>query len=184
MKYSLFTLILLIAGSGFLAGQSYFATDAYISFFSEAPLEDILAENNKVTTTFDIATGELNYAVPIKDFEFRKSLMKTHFNENYMESEKFPKASFKGVIRDWDPTLLDDENVHSVIVEGDMTIHGTMNPVTYTATLIKKGQEFVAESTFPISVAEYGVKVPTLLIKKIAEEVQVTIKVEYNLYTP
>ena len=78
--------------------QIYRSYDTFTSFFSEARLEDIKADNKEGIAIFNAETGELAFSVPIKGFQFRKSLMQEHFNENYMESHKYPNATFKGSI--------------------------------------------------------------------------------------
>src|SRR6478609_3763044 len=78
--------------------QKFTAEKTYVKFFSDAAIEDITAENTKTSSIFNEATGDIVFSVPIKEFEFAKSLMKEHFNEKYMESEQFPKATFQGVI--------------------------------------------------------------------------------------
>src|SRR4030042_6695880 len=78
--------------------QKYMTKNGYIGFFSHTPLEDIKADNNQVASVLDISTGEIVFQVLIKSFHFEKTLMEEHFNENYMESDKFPKSTFTGKI--------------------------------------------------------------------------------------
>src|SRR5262245_26257092 len=91
---------LLAAVTGF--AQKYTAEKAFISFFSDATIEDITAQNTKAQTIFNSATGDLVFSVPMKEFQFEKSLMQEHFNEKYVESEKFPKATFQGKLEGYD----------------------------------------------------------------------------------
>ena len=80
-----------------MQGQTrLFSKSAKISFFSNAPLENIEARNNNVVTAWDFSTGQLEFSLLIRGFEFKKALMQQHFNENYLESDKYPKAQFKG----------------------------------------------------------------------------------------
>mgnify|MGYP000312386562 CR=1 FL=1 len=92
-----------------LNAQQYLAKEAEISFFSEAPIEDISAVNNKVSAVYDDETKQLVFQLNISDFIFPKPLMQEHFNESYLESDKFPKATFKG-------DILNFNNVSSIKV--------------------------------------------------------------------
>jgi hypothetical protein len=75
--------------------QKFTAEKSHVSFFSDAAIEDISAENTKASSIFNTATSEIVFSIPIKDFRFAKALMQEHFNEKYMDSEKFPKATFQ-----------------------------------------------------------------------------------------
>src|SRR4051812_42180218 len=96
-KASLF-LIAVVLSTTLLAQDKFFTKNGKLSFYSKAPLEDIEATNNAVTAVLDAKSGDLQFAVLMKGFEFQKALMEEHFNENYAESDKFPKAVFKGVV--------------------------------------------------------------------------------------
>src|SRR5947208_1580392 len=97
-KRTLFLITLLISGTALFAQDKFFTKSGRISFYSKAPLEDIEAENRSVTAVLDTKTGMVQFAVPMKAFEFEKALMQEHFNENYIESDKYPKAEFKGQV--------------------------------------------------------------------------------------
>jgi polyisoprenoid-binding protein YceI len=167
-----------------LCGQIFYSTEGQISFFSEAPLEDIRATHNSVTTTFDSDTGKIDFSLLIEDFEFRKSLMRTHFNENYLDSKEFPRAYFSGTIVDWTPGILDKDSTAEIFVKGDMTIRGVSNEMTITGKMRKSPSGISADAVFPIAVADFGIKVPKLLIKNIAEVVEVTVHIDYVPYEP
>src|SRR3954471_14722308 len=98
MKRLLILVTLVTIASSSFAQDKFFTKTGKISFYSKAPMEDIEATNNSVTAVLDAATGNFQFAVLIKGFEFRKALMQEHFNENYLESDKFPKAEFKGQV--------------------------------------------------------------------------------------
>ncbi len=155
--------------------QRMMDSQAYIRFFSEAPLEDIKAINEKGLGVLDMSNGKVAVAMNMKDFHFEKSLMEEHFNENYIESDKYPKATFSGTIDNFDASAyenLTDSLTQSV--KGKMTIHGVSQEVTIPIAFIKEGDALLAKSEFLIRIEEYDVDVPTLLIKNIAEEVLVT----------
>src|SRR5690606_36927900 len=98
-----FILVVLILSWGHdLLAQSYQYTESEVTFFSSAPMEDIKATNKRATSLFDAATGSIAFVVPINGFQFRKSLMQQHLNENYLESDKYPNASFEGKVSGYD----------------------------------------------------------------------------------
>src|SRR4051812_6500282 len=113
---SLIFAITLFISSLASAQEKYFTRAGHISFHSETPVETILANNNQVTSILDAATGEMVFAVLIKGFEFEKALMQEHFNENYLESDKFPKAKFTGKILNFDKINLKKDGKHDVDV--------------------------------------------------------------------
>jgi polyisoprenoid-binding protein YceI len=114
---SLLTMLVLSA-----SGQKYMTKSGFISFVSHTPMEDIKGDNNQVAGVIDISTGDMVFQVLIKSFHFEKTLLEEHFNENYMESEKFPKASFKGKITNMTSVDFSKNGTYEVLVEGDLTI--------------------------------------------------------------
>lgn len=169
-----------------LAQDLYKAENAFVSFFSEAKIEDIAAENHKATSFLNTKTGELVFSVPIRDFEFEKSLMKEHFNENYMEVEKgknYERATFKGKITNLSEVNLSEEGVHEVTVEGDLMIHNVSKKYKTQAKLTRSGDMFTGEAKFMVRLEDHKVKIPKMLFSNIAEEVEVTIKPEYRPFT-
>jgi hypothetical protein len=145
-----------------------------IDFFSKASLEDIEAINKNPIIVCKPETGDLQFAVVMTQFKFKSALMEEHFNENYVESEKFPKATFIGKVNEKIDMTKDGEN--KVTVTGKMTIHGVTKEVTADGTIAKKEEDLVIGSTFKIKVADYNIKVPSLYVKNIAEVVDVTVK--------
>lgn len=144
-----------------------------ISFFSKSPLEDIEAHNKSSVQVLNTTTNDYQMRLTIIGFKFKNALMEEHFNENYMESTKFPNAVFKGKINEKvDYTSTAEQNV---TITGKMEIHGVTKDVTIAGTIKKVGEDIVIHSIFKIKVAEYGIKVPSLYVKNIAEVVDVTI---------
>ena len=103
---SLLSLATILLLSSQLYAQKVYTKNGSISFFSKSPLENIDAKNNQVMSVLNTQTGELQFSVIIKAFHFEKALMQEHFNENYMESTKFPKATFKGTLTDLSHVML------------------------------------------------------------------------------
>jgi polyisoprenoid-binding protein YceI len=175
MRYAIL-FFLLAAGISSYA-QKYTAEKTFISFYSDAPLEDITAENVKTTTIFNATTGDIAFSVPMKDFKFAKSLMQEHFNEKYVESEKFPKATFQGKIVDFKPGT---EGVQQVKAQGKLTIHGVTKDIDVPGTIEVKGNKVTMKSKFTVKVADYNIAIPQLVFNNIAEQVEVTIDFTYK----
>jgi hypothetical protein len=145
-----------------------------VNFYSKSPLEDIEATNKSAIVVLNSKTGDLQCAVTIVNFKFKNALMEEHFNENYMESEKFPKATFKGKINE--PIDYTKDGETKVTVTGKMEIHGVTKEETYSGTIKKVGNELFLDCLFKVKVADYNIKVPTLYVKNIAEVIDVDYK--------
>lgn len=157
-------------------------TDASsISFFSKSPLEDIDATNKKVSVVLRTTTNDLQFAVPMISFKFPKPLMEEHFNENYVESTKFPTCTFKGKIVETIDFTKDGE--HKVNVKGSLELHGVTKDIEVTGTITIKGTEVHVVSTFKIKVADYNIKVPSLYVQNIAEVVDVKVNAVLEPFT-
>ncbi len=164
-----------------LAAQTNFATrTGEISFFSSTPMEDITAVNQRVASVFVPATGAVEFSALIKAFEFEKAMMQEHFNENYMESSTFPKALFKGKVQPAPGDDLAKAGEHSVTVTGNLTIHGITKQVTVQGVFTTEaGGTLKARSEFKVKPEDYGIKVPGVVRNKIAEIIDVKVKLAY-----
>lgn len=165
----------MLLSAAVLKAQIYKAkTDgSSISFFSKSPLEDITAVNKKSTIGLNTLTNDIQVGVTMTYFKFPKPLMEEHFNENYVESDKYPVCVFKGKIQEAVDYTKDGEN--KVTVKGTMNLHGVTKDVEIKGTLTKKGSEIIIDSDFKIKIADYGIKVPSLYVQNIAEVVDVKI---------
>lgn len=150
------------------------------SFFSHAPLEDIEAVNERTTAALNLEKGEIVVKMLIKHFTFENALMQEHFNENYMESETYPTALFKGTFKTDKPIDLSTDGMYKVTVDGELTIHGETKPHTGTATITVKDGKVSAETKFVASPADYGIEIPTVVVRNIAEEIEVTTKLDFS----
>ncbi len=171
-------LIIFIALISQANAQKYVSIQTEIKFFSSAPLEDIEAINAKSRSVFDSDNGQIAFTVPINQFEFAKSLMEEHFNEKYMESDKFPKASFKGQINNFNKNGMNPE----AVAEGEFEIHGVKKKIKIVGNLEFKNDGAFITAVFTIKLEDYKIKIPSILFQKIAEEVEVTITFEYKKY--
>ncbi|HNR09022.1 MAG TPA: YceI family protein [Saprospiraceae bacterium] len=160
------------------AGGRYFTRGAAIQFFSDSPLEKIEASTNSGNCVLDLATGKLEAAVLINSFNFKKALMQEHFNENYMESSKFPKAVFKGSLDKPQELTLSKDGTYKTMLKGEMTIHGITRPMQ-TEVVFRVGDgKIFAETAFDVTVADYGIRIPALMRDNIAKIVRLTVKSE------
>lgn len=168
-------LIVLVLGLGCVSlvanAQKYSTEKTFVSFFSDAAIEDITAENTKTAGVFNAATGDIAFSVPIKEYQFEKSLMQEHFNEKYMETEKYPKATFQGKVSGYDPNAMGAQKVTS---KGKLTIHGETQEVEIPGTIEKQNDKLIMKSKFIVKLADYKIAIPQLLWQNIAEQVEVT----------
>lgn len=146
-----------------------------IHFLSKSPLEDIEAVNKNPIAVYKVETGDVQFAVVMTQFKFKSALMEEHFNENYVESEKYPQAIFKGKVNETIDLTKDGEN--KVTVKGSMTLHGVTKDIATEGIISKKGEEITIHSVIKIKMVDYNIKVPTLYVQNIAEEIDVTIHV-------
>ncbi len=163
-----------------VTGQRIYTKSASISFFSKAPLETITAVNNQVMAVLHPQTGEMQFSVIIKSFQFKKALMEEHFNENYLESHKYPKASFKGKITDMNKLNFAKDGTYAVTVMGDLTIHGVTKSVTVPGTISIKNGMASSSSKFNLKLADYNISIPRLVKDNIAETVELTVNCVYD----
>ena len=152
--------------------QQYIANDGEITFFSYAPIEDIKAVNKKVSAAFDISNNDIVFQLYISDFNFRKKLMQTHFNENYLESDIYPKANFVGKV-----FALEED---SAVVRGLLTIHGVSNEIEANGMFIKNNNSIKISSEFNVKLEDYNVSIPTIVMYKIAEDILVNVVIKLN----
>lgn len=181
MKHIKYLIICFLIIQGFTGtGQKYFTREGKVSFFSKAPLEDIEAQNDKATAVIDFSTGEMEWAVLIKAFKFEKALMQEHFNENYMESSKFPKAIFKGKFQDYKKIDFNKDGTWQYTVSGSLTIHGVSQEISAPVTITTKNSEISGSSQFSVKVQDYEIEIPAIVRDKIAKEINVKVESDFQ----
>jgi polyisoprenoid-binding protein YceI len=167
-------LVLIIRG-GFSFGQLYYSKSGFIGFYSKTTLEDIKGENNQVYALIDAGKKNIAFSSLLKGFIFPKELMQEHFNENYVESDKYPKAVFAGSYTgDID---LKKDGVYQVRVTGQLSLHNSTREIELPATLEVKGGMLLGQAQFKIKPEEYHIDIPSVVRDKIAKEINVVIKV-------
>lgn len=157
--------------------QKYSLEKSKVVFFSEAAIENIEATNTKSASIFNVTTSEIVFSIPIAEFEFEKALMKEHFNETYLESEKYPKALFQGKLSGYNSQSSALQSVNGI---GKLTIHGVTREVEIPGSVETIDGKLIAKSKFMIHLKDYKVKIPKLLWQNIAEDVEVTVEFIYK----
>jgi hypothetical protein len=172
-------LCLLLASCFSLNGHSQNLTTktGFIGFYSKTSLEDINAENNQVYAVLDPVSHHVAFALLVKGFIFSKELMQEHFNENYAESDKYPKATFSGACSgDMDLTK---EGTYQVVIKGDLTFHGVTKPLETTAQIDVKKDKISATCAFKLKPEDYNITIPGIVRDKIAPEISVKVQVDW-----
>ena len=173
-KLVLTGLIVLIYSVGY-SQQLYMTRTGSISFISTMPLEDIKADNNQVYAVIDPAKKEMAFTLLMKSFLFAKELQQEHFNENYAESDKYPKSSFAGsYVGDIDLTK---DGTYAIAVKGNLVIHGVTKAIEAPATLEVKAGHLIGQCIFKISPEDYNITIPSVVRDKIAKQVTITVKI-------
>jgi len=162
--------------------QKYITKNGHIKFHSETPMETIEAHNRQVNSALDSETGDFVFKVLMKSFEFEKALMQEHFNENYVESDKYPNAMFKGNVLNINEIDFAKGGDYSVVAEGELTIHGVTQKVQTTGIFAVTGDKINGKSTFIIKPEDYKIKIPKTVLDNIAEEIEVTVDVSLNKF--
>jgi polyisoprenoid-binding protein YceI len=155
--------------------QKFMTRIGRITFFSATPLENIEAFNNEAAAVLDGGTGDVAFQVPIKSFKFEKELMQEHFNENYMESDKYPKSEFKGKIAAPSAVNYAKDGTYNVKVSGKLTIHGVTKEVAVPGTILVKDGAVTLNAKFMVKPADYGIRIPSVVKGKIADQIAVTV---------
>ncbi len=153
----------------------WFTKTGKVTFFSHASMEDIKAINNQATVAFNQDNGDISARVPIKSFLFKKKLMQEHFNENYMESDKFPHASFKGKILNINKVNFKKDSTYKVKCKGKLTMHGVTREVSTSGKIKIKGAQAIIDAEFHVLLKDYNIKKPAAVQKKIADKIKVTL---------
>lgn len=182
--FSLFSLLLVLGTAQSFAqttAEKYFTKEGHITFHSETPIEKIEAENYKATSVLDVASGAMEFKVLIKAFEFEKALMQEHFNENYMESDDFPKSVFKGKILNMDEVNFAEAGTYTAKVAGELTIHGETKEVETEGTIeVGTDGKVKANAAFIVTPQEFGIKIPDVVAENIAKEIEIKVDIDYQ----
>ena len=164
-----------------LIAQQFYSNKGQISFFSEAPIENISAINENVSAIIDSQTGGFAFRLKIEDFNFPNSLMQEHFNESYLESEKYPLSTFTGVIDNFSD--LDLSTKQNLVVNGSLSMHGISKDAQMKATAHFINEELYITSTFDVALEDYDIDIPKIMMYKIAELIKVVVDIKLQKRT-
>jgi len=160
MKSILLSFALLLTAQ--LSAQQYLTRQGNISFDAGSPLEDITAKSESASAVYDISSEKLGVQVLMTSFVFKRALMQEHFNENYVESETYPKASFKGLFKEGRAV-------------GTLTIHGVSKEVDVPAEVAVQGEEASLRAEFPVTIEDFKVEIPGTVREKIDAEAKIIV---------
>jgi polyisoprenoid-binding protein YceI len=159
------------------AQSRYFTKSGDITFDASGAMEDIKAENKKATFVLDAKTGAIELAVLLKAFEFDRALMQEHFNENYVESDKYPKSTYKGKIADFANVDLSKDGTYPVKISGQLNIHGETKAVPASGTFVVKGGKVSGKASFTILLSDFDIEITSLVKDKISKTVNINVAV-------
>lgn len=164
--------------------QKYFTKSGKITFDATAPSspEQIEAVNRSATAVIDTKTGAIQFSVLVKGFSFERALMEEHFNENYLESNKFSKSEFKGTIMNNSAVDYSKDGSYNVKVQGKLTIHGVTKDVITDGKLVIQGGKINASADFGVLLADYGVSIPGLVADKVAKTAKISVNCSLELF--
>ena len=172
---NIFLSLLLFASFTLANAQQFMTRSGQVHFFSETPMENIEAENAQMSGLLDASNGGFAFQVQMRAFHFEKALMEEHFNENYVESEKHPKATFQGAIKDWDNTW-NDGDPHDVVATGSFDFHGVKQDRDIAGTLTWNGKAWEIETRFPVALEDHEIEVPAVVKDNISPVIDVDVK--------
>lgn len=158
--------------------QKWFTKSGSVSFFSHTNIEDIKAKTGQATVIFDAGSGEFNTKVLIQAFQFKKKLMQEHFNENYMESTKYPEAIFIGKINNIKNVDFTKDSTYTISCAGKLTMHGiTKDIVCPNGTLkINNNTQATIKAKFNVLLKDFNIEVPKLYKSKISDTIEITFE--------
>ena len=136
--------------------------------------EEVKAINNNVTFVLNPTTGEIASLALLKGFRFKVALMEEHFNENYVESDKYPKAVFKGKIEGFDQNNL-TETAKDFILKGKLELHGKSNDINTKAKISKSNAGIKIVSNFPVNASDFNIEIPSVVQRKVSNKINVEI---------
>ncbi|QSB27405.1 YceI family protein [Flavobacterium sp. CLA17] len=174
MKKIILIGMLYVSAVGF-SQQKMISKSGEITFeASVASFEEVKATNSSVTFVLNPATGEIASLALMKGFRFKVALMEEHFNENYVESDQYPKATFKGKIEGFDPSSL-TANPKDFIIKGKLELHGKSKDITTTARISKSASGISIGSAFSVNASDFNIAIPSLVKSKISNKINIQI---------
>lgn len=166
-----------IAAQQIANAQQFMTRAAHVDFFSSTPAEDISAVTEQGSAVLDLAANKIAFQIPIVSFHFEKALMEEHFNENYLESDQYPSATFQGTLDGLD-TNGEVGLAQAVTAKGTLTIHGVAVDRGMQGSATRTETGWILEAVFDVPTADHNIPIPKLVREKIAEAISVTVRAE------
>jgi len=174
-KFSILFTIALFGCISYANAQVYKYSSGSVSFFSKTSMEDIDAHNPTPNVLINLANNTIAVITQNMDFKFQNKLMEEHYNEKYVESEKYPMAVFTGkIIENID---LNKDGVYTVNVAGKMKLHGVEKERTITGTITVKNGQIQLFSKFAMKCSDHNITIPSLIGAKVSDTVDATVDV-------
>jgi len=168
------TSIIILSLGAYSQGR-YFTKSGKIAFFSKTSMENIDATNKSTACILDSKTGDVQFAVLMKSFSFKRALMQEHFNKDFIESDKFPKGEFKGQITNNSEIKYTVDGTYPAKVKGKLTIHGVTKDMETTGTITVKSGKISVSSSFNVLLPDYNIKVPAVQRSQISDTIKITV---------
>ncbi|MFT3753594.1 MAG: YceI family protein [Paludibacter sp.] len=180
MKSKIIVLLLFFGAcvAGF-AQEKLITKTGHVWFYSHTPLEDIEAHSHQAAAVIMTEKGTIAVMIPIMSFEFKKALMQEHFNENYMESAKYPKATFTGSINNLLEINPTKNGIYKTTVEGNLTIHNVMKRIKADGTVEVKDGKYNVKSKFFVLLKDYNIAVESRLANNIAPVIEINVDLNF-----
>jgi hypothetical protein len=181
MKHNIFNLLFFCLISLSVNAQHvYISSNGQCSFHSSTPVEDIDAVSDNLNSVLNIKNNEILFKVAMTSFRFDKQLMREHFNEKYIESEKFPYASFKGRIIE--PLITNKDTSCQITAEGLLNVHGVEKFYKEKGTFTVKNGTITISAGFKVALKDHDIKVPKIVMANISEVIDVDLSCSYKSY--
>lgn len=159
----------------FKAGVVYKTSTGVIKFFSKTNMENIDATNSQVSAALSSEKGAVEFSVTINSFQFKKALMQKHFQENYMESSKYPKSTFKGALVDNTKVNYAKDGTYAVNVKGKLTMHGVTKDVTVPGKIVIAGKKATLQGDFKVKLKDYNITIPAQNATNVSEDISINV---------
>lgn len=182
MKKSILIIAIVGLVMNFSFAQKFLCRDGHVWFFSTTPVENIEAHNKQASAILDTETGEIVVSVLMKSFEFERALMQEHFNENYVESDKFPKGKFTGKISNLSEIDFKKPGTYTAQVKGVLNIHGVDKEIETPIELRVDGDKIQAKGKFVTAAEDFKIEIPSVVKDKIAKQIDVNLDMGFSPY--
>lgn len=178
----LILILIIVSGLESFAGEKFFTRTGHIYIITSTPLLDLEADNNQVASILDVDSGEMVFSLLMKSFIWEEALAQEHFNENYVESDKFPKAKFKGKITNIKDLDFGKNGKNKVKISGKLSIHGKTHKVKTIGTIEVKDGKLIGYAKFKINIFDYDIQIPNIVRDKVNNIIPITINIIWKPY--